>query len=63
MYFSSKNHPPRCNADSDVLLPVKPEEVHPITLTSINAESARKATIKASRRRLEESVYINLIWR
>ena len=39
-------HLARCNADPEVLLPDKPEAVHPIKFASIDVESVRKATFK-----------------
>ena len=39
-------YPPRCNADPEVLLPGKPEEVHLIRFASVDAESVRKAALK-----------------
>ena len=41
-----QKHPPRCNADPEVLLPDKPEEVRPMKFASMDAESVRKATLK-----------------
>ena len=41
-----QKYPPTCNAGPDVLLPDKPEEVHPIKFASIDVESVRRATLK-----------------
>ena len=41
-----QKHPPKCNADPEVLLPEKPKEVHPIKFASIDAESVRKTRLK-----------------
>ena len=41
-----QKHPPKCNADPEVLLPKKPKEVHPIKFVSIDAESVRKTRLK-----------------
>ena len=41
-----QQHPPRRNADSEVLLTDKPEEVNPFKFASIDAESVRKATFR-----------------
>ena len=41
-----QKHPPRCNADPEVLLPDKPKEVHPIKFASTDAEYVRIATLK-----------------
>ena len=41
-----QKHPPRYNADPEVLLPDKPKEVHPIKFASTDAENVRIATLK-----------------
>ena len=41
-----QKYPPRRNADPEVLLPDKPEAVHPIKFSTIDAESVRKVTLK-----------------
>ena len=41
-----QKHPPRGNADPEVLLPDKPEEVHPIKFASVDAKRFKKATGK-----------------
>ena len=41
-----KKYPPEHSADPEVLLPDKPEEVHPIKFASIDAERVRKAIHK-----------------
>ena len=44
-----QKHPPSSNADPEVLLPGKPEEIHPIQFASIDAEGVSKATLKTRR--------------
>ena len=41
-----QKHPQRRDADPEIMLPDKPEEIHPITFHSINAENVRKAASK-----------------
>ena len=36
-----QKHPPKCNADTEVILPDKPEGVDPIRFVSIDAESVK----------------------
>ena len=41
-----QKHPQRRYADPEILLPDKPEEIHPIKFDSIDAENVRKAALK-----------------
>ena len=41
-----QKHPQRRDADPEIMLPDKPEEIHPIKFDSINAENVRKAALK-----------------
>ena len=41
-----QKHPQRRDADPEIMLPGKPEEIHPIKFHSINAENVRKAALK-----------------
>lgn len=41
-----QKHPPRCNADPEILLPDKSEEVHSINVEILDAKSYIKITLK-----------------
>ena len=41
-----QKHPQRRDADPEIMLPDKPEEIHPIKFDSIDAENVRKAALK-----------------
>ena len=41
-----QKHPQRRDADPDIMLPDKPEEIHPNKFDSIDAENVRKAALK-----------------
>ena len=41
-----QKHPQRRDADPEIMLPDKPEEIHPIKFDSIDAENVRKAPLK-----------------
>ena len=41
-----QKHPQRRDADPEIMLPDKPEEIHPIKFDSIDAENVRKAAVK-----------------
>ena len=41
-----QKHPQRRGADLEIMLPDKPEEIHPIKFDSIDAENVRKAALK-----------------
>ena len=41
-----QKHPQRSDADPEIMLPNKPEEIHPIKFDSIDAENVRKAALK-----------------
>ena len=41
-----KKHPQRRDADPEIMLADKPEEIHPIKFDSIDAENVRKAALK-----------------
>ena len=41
-----QKHPQRRDVDSEIMLPVKPEEIDPIKFDSIDAENVRKAALK-----------------
>ena len=41
-----QKHPQRRDADPQIMLPDKPEEIHPIKFDSIDAENVRRAVLK-----------------
>ena len=41
-----QKHPQRRDTDPEIMLPDKPEEIHPIKFDSIDAENVRKAALK-----------------
>ena len=41
-----KKHPQRLDADPEIMLPDKAEEIHPIKFDSIDAENVRKAALR-----------------
>ena len=41
-----QKHPQRCDADLEIMLPDKPEEILPVKFDSIDAENVRKAALK-----------------
>ena len=41
-----KKHPQRLDADPEIMLPDKTEEIHPIKFDSIDAENVRKAALR-----------------
>ena len=41
-----QKHPQIRDADPEIMLPDKPEEIHPIKFDSIDAENVRKAALK-----------------
>ena len=41
-----QKHPQRRDADPEIMLPDKPEEIHPIKFHSIDAENVRKVALK-----------------
>ena len=41
-----KKHPQRRDADPEIMLPDKAEEIHPIKFDSIDAENVRKAVLR-----------------
>ena len=41
-----QKHPQRSDADPEIMLPDKPEQIHPVKLDSIDSENVRKAALK-----------------